>query len=583
MENNYQRPSEFLKLSKELNDEERKNLLSKIGNLKTNSKENENSSERVQEEKKSQIVYANTIYQSGGLLYKIAIIIMSLFSGNKKEDVIIDNELNNIKKHLRLNHSSLIDFNENRLTHNFIKEIQQLARLAYQLKEVINKYFGDDFYFTSFLSGIAEEMFSDKIKTNLSELYPDTITNPQELADKTKFFQEKEKRLKIFLIQLDVMIFENINLQINKFDIINKLINFDYKDLLSSFLLLDVNEQPKSTNFCKFEQADLSLQRLYKLLYSINFNVSDIIFLNDMLEYSQINPVNHAGDIRYNEETIRDADKLIEYAKLLKEKIPFKEIFQYFYKDILFKIKPIRPNLNFTDIYKEYKKTIVDKLWSQYYVELRKENLDIFINNLINGYEFTSFSNFSKNLKRELEKHSPNKIVNFYTLSILYEFLISIYKIKIEIIINKILVEGIFKKDSVRANLSVSYYTLNGFSEKLREFDQKLNPDKDYGKKIYNTIKRVIADPSFKSPIINIINEINEESYKLKQEILDSFKIVFNFISSLLDATDTAANPLTNFDKIKIPGHPNSFIAVEKSMELFKKFYQIYNLIEEIY
>ncbi|MBP7553616.1 MAG: hypothetical protein KA885_09315, partial [Spirochaetes bacterium] len=174
-------------------------------------------------------------------------------------------------------------------------------------------------------------------------------------------------------------------------------------------------------------------------------------------------------------------------------------------------------------------------------------------------------------------------IVNIYTLSILYEFLISIYKIKIEIIINKILVEGIFKKDSVRANLSVSYYTLNGFSEKLREFDQKLNPDKDYGKKIYNTIKRVIADPSFKSPIINIINEINEESYKLKQEISDSFKIVFNFISSLLDATDPSANPLTNFDKIKIPGHPNSFIAIEKSLELFKKFYQIYNLIEEIY
>ncbi|MBP7552723.1 MAG: hypothetical protein KA885_04795, partial [Spirochaetes bacterium] len=306
MDNNYQRPSEFLKLSKELNDEERKNLLSKIGNLKTDNKEGENSSERVQEEKKSQIVYANTIYQSGGLLYKIAIMIMSLFSGNKKEDVIIDNELNNIKKHLRLNHSSLIDFAENRLTHNFIKEIQQLARLSQQLKEVVNKYFGDDFYFTSFLSGIAEQMFSEKIKTNLSELYPESITNPQELADKTKFFQEKEKRLKKFLIQLDVMIFENINLQINKFDIINKLINFDYKDLLSSFLLLDVNEQPKSTNFCKFEQVDLSLQRLYKLLYSINFTVSDIIFLNDMLEYSQINHINHAGDSQYNGETIKD-------------------------------------------------------------------------------------------------------------------------------------------------------------------------------------------------------------------------------------------------------------------------------------
>jgi len=583
VESNYQRPSEFFKLSKELNDEERKRLLSKIGNLKTDSKENEVSSEKVQEEKKSQIVYANTVYQSGGILYRIIIMIISLFSGRKKEDVIIDNELNNIKKYLRLNYSSLIDFKENRLTHNFIKEIQQLAKLAYKIKEVVNKYFGDDFYFTSFLSVIAEEMFSDKIKTNLFELHPETIANPQELSDKTNFFQEKEKRLKKFMIQLDVVIFENINLQINKFDIINKLINFDYKDLLSSFLLLDVNEQPKSANFCKFEQIDLSLQRLYKLLYSINFSVSDIIFLNDMLEYCQINPINYPKEAQYNEETIKDFDKLIEYAKLLKEKIPFKEIFQYFYKDILYKIKPIRPNLNFTDVYKEYKKTIVDKLWSQHYVELRKKNLDLFINNLMNGYDFNSFSNFNKNLKLELERHGPNKIVNFYTLSIFYEFLVSIYKIKIEIIINKILIEGIFKKDNVRANLFVSYYTLNGFPEKLREFDQKLNPEKDYGKKIQNTIKRVMADPSFKTPIIGIINEINDESYKLKQEIADSFKTVFNFISSLVDATEPAANPLTNFDKIKIPGHPNSFIAVEKSVELFKKFYQIYNLIEEIY
>ncbi|HPK61662.1 MAG TPA: DUF5312 family protein, partial [Spirochaetota bacterium] len=206
MESNYQRPSEFFKLSKELNDEERKRLLSKIGNLKTDSKENEVSSEKVQEEKKSQIVYANTVYQSGGILYRIIIMIISLFSGRKKEDVIIDNELNNIKKYLRLNYSSLIDFKENRLTHNFIKEIQQLAKLAYKIKEVVNKYFGDDFYFTSFLSVIAEEMFSDKIKTNLFELHPETIANPQELSDKTNFFQEKEKRLKKFMIQLDVVI-----------------------------------------------------------------------------------------------------------------------------------------------------------------------------------------------------------------------------------------------------------------------------------------------------------------------------------------------------------------------------------------
>ena len=188
--------SEFEKLSRKLEPDERNALLQKIQKFK----DFENSqfhAEKKGNDNQKQFAYASNIYNHADVISKFFIWLQSVFSGKKKELILIDKLLNDIKKEITSNQPNLIDFSSNSFTSKFGEKILTFADICNQLVTCINYYFQDPIYYYSFLSYLIEKDFDDELKRFVNALKPETFeTKSDEIVNKELFFNEKDKRLR---------------------------------------------------------------------------------------------------------------------------------------------------------------------------------------------------------------------------------------------------------------------------------------------------------------------------------------------------------------------------------------------------
>ena len=223
-------------------------------------------------------------------------------------------------------------------------------------------------------------------------------------------------------------------------------------------------------------------------------------------------------------------------------------------------------------------------MWEDFYDNIRIANLSQVLNALFKTeYSFDILQNFTIDLKSKVEKLSPLRLRNVQSLNFIADFIKNIYKPRMEIIVNKILIDGIFKKDTEKSNLSVAYYTLTKFGDKIKDFDTRFDNENEYGKKIDTTLKRIASDNAFKASLINLVTDVNEESNKIVYEANECLVLVDNFFKNLIDINNNKVSPLNNLDRVKIPGHPNSYVAVENAEKYLSQYIQINQLIQEIY
>ncbi|HOV15174.1 MAG TPA: DUF5312 family protein, partial [Spirochaetota bacterium] len=377
--------------------------------------------------------------------------------------------------------------------------------------------------------------------------------------------------------------------QFNKFEIFLRILNFPYDKILKDFFIFDLKEPITTNNNCDFTKVEEYLSKFFRLISSVNFVFDEVNFIYEMIDYSaNVLPSVKANfkevDVKFKEEEILKFKDIFQQIIVIKEKLPLKEIFQYFKKDLLYKVKPVKIKIDFIDIYKEYKKTVVNAMWEDFYEKIRITNLTQMLNGLFKTeYSYDILGNFTIELKNKIEKLSALKVRNIHAINFISDFIRNIYKPKIEVIINKILIDGVFKKDTDKSNLSVAYYTLTNYFDKIKEFDLKFDEEKDLGKKISITLKRIATDNAFKASLINLVTDINEESSKIVFEANECFQLIQTFLKNVIDVNNPKIIPINNLDRVKIPGHPNSFVAVENANKSLNKFFEIIKLIQEIY
>ena len=202
--------SEFEKLSRKLEPDERNALLQKIQKYK----EFENirfHSDKKESDYQKQYAYALNIYSHSDFIYRIVIWIQSFFTGKKKELIVINNMLTDIKNEIAGSYPELIDFNTNSLTTKFGEKLLAFAELCNQLLSNVNYFFQDPIYYYSFLSYLIEKDFDDELKRLLASLKPENFEMKSgEIIDKEIFLNEKDKRLKNFLNKISLIAFDPI-------------------------------------------------------------------------------------------------------------------------------------------------------------------------------------------------------------------------------------------------------------------------------------------------------------------------------------------------------------------------------------
>ncbi|HBD94893.1 MAG: hypothetical protein A2015_09935 [Spirochaetes bacterium GWF1_31_7] len=576
----------FHGLVKDLTEYEKTNLLNKlltysVDNTNDNSKDNNkyiddsNVNDKVMK-------YANKEFLNYGILRKIITYIIGFFNGISPQEVIINKELNYLKKDIEFRYSKYININENKLKPISLEKIIPLMAEINTIKTNLNDFFENKVNYYEFLVFVIENENLSDLTAELDNLSPDNLDNKPNYLEKNNYLNEKEKRIKSLFGKITSSKYYDINKEMLKLDLVFKLIDYDFTYFTNSFNYKNFN-QPFSSGEDLYLNKEIIdyLERMYRLIISVDLDVLNLKIISIFLNYLKIY---FASDTDFEAKIDAVKNSLIKIINMindLRTYLPYENLIKYLTGNILKITKPYQLKMNIVEMYKAYKRTFIDKLWDSKYIEIKERNIKFLVNELFGEYKFDSLSFFDKDLMDKLEKYSGLKVKDYYILNILYKFISTIYSNSILPVVNKFLIDGIFAKDIVKSNFSAAYYSLKSASDKINLFDMQYKEDNPLRKKINNTLVKISSEPNFKSILYNIIADINEDTYKIKFEIYESIKIMNMFFKSLNVTDNNYSKVLTNLNDIKIPMYPNVIVGIEKIDDYFTNFVNIYSLIEE--
>jgi hypothetical protein len=346
----------FKKLSKQLNENERQQLLDKLtrdGEGDSTSYNGENDS------KERQYRHARVIYEKLGFFDKFIIWIVSFFSGKKREDVVIQEELQKIQRDVKSRYPNLVSFESKRFTHNFARELVKLSRAIEIAGKSAGPFYTRGNYFLYFLVDLFESLLPTNLQELLSYCDPDNLDQNNDYLDKNQYNQEKNRRIKRFFNQVDLIMNEEFNTGLKNFELMIKLLNFEFYPLMKDFSLNSHEESVSARNFSEFFKCQKQVEQLFRLLKEITFEPSAIPFADSLARYSATHPLgdDEAGNkIVYGDQQNQLLATVIETVHDMKKRIPFKEVFQCIHEDLLYKVQPIAGGQAFMVQYKEYKR-----------------------------------------------------------------------------------------------------------------------------------------------------------------------------------------------------------------------------------
>lgn len=584
--------SEFEKLSKKLSDSERQDLLSKLKSEDKKDSENGEYTQNIIKDNKNtdldeQLKIALENYKKSGFLNRIIILITSFFSGKNKEELLIEKEFTKLKKEIQSGYANIIDFNSNQLTHNLANEIILLNESVLKVRDLIENFFSDDKFYREFLFTYFEKQFGESLNKSMQSLNPENV-KLNEVIDKAGITREKDRRIKDFFDFIDKTKFDFVFNQIGKLEIALKIIKFDYSKILQPFGITNFKNLAEKKNSASFISIEKNLERLYSLLLDFNFSGLTIPILLDFADFTKSNYISESQEIFNKSFTEQDIKKITDVFKSFKvffEKVPLDKIFKYFKKDILYKPSINNYTLDLVSVYKDLKRKKIDDMWGNYYLNLKRNELNKLIHELFGDTDFFSLHYFNNKLYDDIFKYTSVKLTSIYFINILLFFIRKFYRNNIEAFVGKILIDGSFIDEMAKFHLSGAYHTINNSFEKVNLFDVRFNSDNDYGKKIKLYIERTagINDPDLKKSFQSYVADINTNGLSLSNEIYNGLNTIKTFFNNLSPATPKSERPISNIDSIRVAGNSNILILIDKHLEVISKFFKIYKQIELIY
>ena len=576
----------FYGLVKDLSDKEKKSLLNKLLKVDSDSKNpslnNEDQSISKIDERVALEKYAKRMYNSYVFFHKIFIWLEGFFRGLLPEDVIINNELMSYKKELSTKYGKFFLVADNKLKPGILEKIIPLMTEINTIKSIVSDYFEEKVNYYDFIVFVIESANEEDLRECLKLLSPDTLDNKPEFLERVNYYGVKEQRIKNLFAQLNNTKYYEISKELIQFDLFQRIIEYEYIYLTDLFNYKMFNQPYTNCNEIYINHDIIEFfERFYRLIISLDLDILNLPIMRLFFEYLK-GIYSYDIDVNTKLETCKESVvKVVNLIIEIKTDIPFESFIRYFSGNILKVVKPYNSKINFLEMYKAYKRTIIDKLWESQYSIIKSRSVTRLVNSFFGDYKFDSLIHFDTLLMERLEKYSGIKIRDYYTLNLLDKFASSVYQQKILPVINKIIIDGVFVKDIIKSNFTTAYYTLNTINEKINLFDIEFKEDSMFRKKINNTLIKIVAEPNLKSILYNLIADINDMSHKVKFEGIEAIKIMINLFRSLRDDKVGSTKILANSNSLKMPLYANPAIAFEKIDELLTTFMHIYLLVEE--
>lgn len=529
-------------------------------------------------------------FEKYSLLKKILVYILSFLKGLTIEDEIVEEELSIYKKNISVKCGRYFDVSQKKVKSAILEKIFPISAGIEHLKGIYPKLFEDRMLFFQFIDYLLETEKKSEMDELRYIIDLASLEDGDKVLEKNEYNSEKERRMKLFFIKVAKIDMVDLDFDISKLNVLIKYLDYDFnyfpnifgvntlEDISTGLQELFITDE--ITNY--FKRLNSLLATLDTSILSSKTYKAFLSFLKEVNKKVPA-PTGSDADVSVFDEAVH---KVMENLEDLKSSLLLEQVIKFFSRDIFYVEKPLDLKISVVDTYKMYKMPIIDKEWTTGYANIKEKNIRHQISKIYNNYDFDSLVYFDKELVGRLEQYSNAKVKDFYTLNILKKFLESSYQEKLYPVITKIVLDGTFSKNVVKNNFVACYYTLKSGIEKINEFDDKFKEDTPMLHKIDNAIAKVAADNAFKSILINILIDINDETQKLKTELIEAIKTLGTILNSIVNPPENTGKQkvLNNLELLKIPtmgGNP--LIACDTANSEINQFLNILKLAEETF
>lgn len=574
-------------LSRELNDLERTDLLSKLqSSVQEKKNENYDPLERRREKQKELNNYLDNIYKNSHIVKKVLMKIYSFFSGISVRDLLYEEELKVIHARISEIAPRMYDEKKNRLTFEFCKIFVPFVHKVYSVISMLTPFIEEKVYYFEFIAYFIEKYQPKELSSAINDLYPTNIENQIEFLNKDIYMAEKEKKINFYFSAVRSMPEKDEDL--NSLEYLFKLLNFDFYKMLQLFNLYDIKEEITEKHYAEIGEDLLGfLRKINRLLISLDTSLIDKPLMDDFFEYLDKFPLQYESTL-YEIDTLELKSVINELFILLRDVktgIPLTQIIQLAENDIIYMPRRIKIDIEAFPLYETYKRTVVNNVWEGYFEISKRNNVLTLLDQFLGEIDhFKSLPNLTVQFKESLEELSGHRIKHYNKLNFLYEFYMRVYSKHIEKVMNTLLVKGTFQSSYSRSVISTMYFNIETDFKIVLDLDQRFSPESNLYKKIISASSNFDANiESNRIVFVNIAIDVNRALEDVDKRIYGLLEKLSEFFKDINNLNDISKNPIVNFHSLQVPGYQNPYIAVEEMQKYLTRFFKLYKLIEEVF
>lgn len=580
--------SKFDELTRELDDEERKDLLDKLQKEKGDTHLPDSAEfSQIKSDIQAHRSYARDTMKDLSFIDRIIIWLKSVFSSKQEEDVVLEIIFENLRKQINKSCHGYINWSNRQLTSKFISPFLPLINFCKENSNQVLPLFQGSYYH-DFLCTIFENEFTGKLLESHANLVPENIKEIHtEFFDKNTYDKERTNRQKAFFLNLESGTYDNFYKELSKMDSIIALLTFDFSRLLGEFLITDPDAPLTSNNIANLATAIKQLESLFAVIDQIDFSIKEISILYELLHYSKEHPLKQKdgkeGLVLYDIDLLGE---IIEEIQRIKKKIPYMNIIKYYKKNLFYIFPAQQKQGDFIGFYKEHKRKKILNAWDEYYVKMKTEDLNKTLHTVLPGYSFETLRYLTTDLYSQINNLTEYKVTSIYKLNLGFEIIKRLTDLKMFIMLNKLLLKGKFVDDKVKASLSETYQTLTTGSEKISMFDNQFEHNNSLGKSVSHNLKLAIAAQKAGTEIsaaAEYFEDIDYKGDKIYSELKGALYKLIEFYESITIIARRSSLPVSNLSEI---GGVTSYDIV-KDIEMFlnkiKIFMKLFKYVEFIY
>ncbi|MCL2293507.1 MAG: DUF5312 domain-containing protein [Spirochaetes bacterium] len=520
--------------------------------------------------------YIDKIYKEVPIFEKIRMFFLKVFAKKSIETLVQEYALKKIGNEIESGYPGLADIKSNKLKEQFCNEINILTASFEHFVEAINHVNKNNVAkFYRYLASREMTGFEEILKKSTT---PENIIASDNSIENENIRGAVTRKFNEIVDSIEPEEKSVVYELAKAFFFVDKLVNFPY-DAFKKMFVFD----PPNSKSCSFTNARKLLAQLDAITASLSSEAIQFDrFFNYLHDYVLLDTSSEDNEFPEKPETTSDSSakmvkkgvNAISVAGAFRKAVPLTKILRFITKNVNYSPAKISGGEEWLSVYKKILKDEADARVEKYLFNQKKKGVLSRLKDHISEIPGADGDFFI--LEHKGRHHPLKKCNSLFYLKVFHE---KYYIAKMEIVVSKIMIDGVFYKDANKKELIEAFDLINKFSAVYNDFLHKITSfDADPSEQIMPAQEDPIALLRRRKTDY-LVKTFTSEGLEIYKTYYAAFISVKNILGGVLSGTHTGE--YDTISNLPVLCEEKSIISVPIIEKIYRQSFDLLKIISE--